>query len=37
LVCFLLLLVLFLDTGDHGWVAGVERAGRRTQKNLETS
>ncbi len=35
LVCFLLLLVLFLNTGHHGWVAGVERAGRRGAKNSE--
>jgi hypothetical protein len=33
LACFLLLLVLFLNTGDHGWVAGVKRAGRRGAKN----
>jgi hypothetical protein len=27
LVCFLLLLVLFLDTRDHGWVGGWGEAG----------
>ncbi len=27
LVCFLLLLVLFLNTGDHGWVGGWGEAG----------
>ncbi len=35
LVCFLVSLVLFLDTGDHGWVAGGKRAGRRGAKNSE--